>query len=196
MDNIEKFIDHVKAECRANNIKLLLKDVKYLCPTRKIKCSGYFDEENRVLAVAKKSTAWLEILVHEFAHLTQWRENCKEWRMSSNSFGKLNDWLEGIEVRSIRQVISRVRDLELDNEKRSVKLIRKWELPIDIREYTQKANAYVAFYNWMYHTRRWCSVKNSPIKNPAVYKHMPTTFRVNHKVLSKKHRRLFEQAGI
>lgn len=196
MENVDQFIEHVKAECKANNIKLKLKQSDYVVATKSIKCSGYFDETNRELVVAKKNPQWLEILVHEYGHLTQWKENCREWRNLGDSIDKLDDWLQGKEVKNIKTAIARVRNLELDNEKRAVKIMKNWNLPIDTKVYTQKANAYVAFYNWMYFTRRWCSPKNSPVRNPEVYEKMPKIFRMDYQNLSKKYVKIFEKAGI
>lgn len=196
MENVNQFIEYVKAECKANNIKLKLRQTGYIVATKSIKCGGYFDEVNGELVVAKKSPRWLEILVHEYGHLTQWKENCQEWKKLGNSLEKLDDWLQGKEVRNIKTAIARIRDLELDNEKRAVRIIKEWNLPIDIKEYTQKANAYVAFYTWMYSTRRWCTLKNSPVRNPEIYKKMPKIFRMDYQNLSKKYRKVFEEAGV
>lgn len=196
MGNVDRFIKHVKAECKANGIKLRLKRTSYLIATKSIRCSGYFDEIGKELVVAKENPRWLEILVHEFGHLTQWKENCKEWRNLKDSIEKVDSWLQGEKVRGIKVAINRVRSLELDNEKRSVRIIKEWDLPINTKEYTQKANAYVAFYNWMYYTRRWCSPANSPTVNPGVYKRMPKIFRMDYKNLSEKYVKIFQEAGI
>lgn len=196
MKNTDRFIAHVKAECKYYGIKLELRKTKYLVLEKRIKCGGYFDETRKVLVVATKTTSWFAILVHEFAHLTQWVDNCKPWQELGNSLEKVSDWLNGKEVRGIKTALAKARDLELDNEKRTVKLIRKWNLPIDIKEYTQKANAYVQLYNWMYYTRRWCSVKNSPYRNSAIYKEMPSTFRMNYKIMPEKYKKLYERVGV
>lgn len=196
MSNVRQFIKYVKAECQKHGIKLRLKRTSYLVASKSIRCSGYFDEHAKELVVAKKNPKWLEILVHEFAHLTQWVDNCKEWRNLGDSIEKVDNWLEGKRVKYVKKALARVRDLELDNEKRSTKIIRDWDLPIDIKEYTKKANAYVQFYNWMYFTRRWCSVKNSPTKNPKIYKHMPSIFRMDYKNMPEKYYKIFEEQGV
>lgn len=196
MSNTRQFIKYVKAECEARGIKLKLKRTNYILATKSIRCSGYFDEQVGELVVAKNNPCWLEVLVHEFAHLTQWVDNCKEWRNLGDSIDKVDNWLAGKKVKYIKKALGRVRDLELDNEKRSIKIIKDWNLPIDVKEYTRKANAYIQFYNWMYFTRRWCSTKNSPTRNPEVYKQMPSIFRMDYKVMSEKYIKIFEQAGV
>lgn len=196
MDAVDLFVAHVKSECKKHNIRLQLRKAAYLKFNGSSTCSGYFDSGERLLAVATNRVDWLSILVHEYAHLTQWVDNCEAWRLGSNSLTKAFGWLEGDDVRNYRFHLGRVRDLELDNEKRSVKLIKKWQLPIDVKEYTQKANAYVLYYNWMCYTRRWMSTKTSPYSNPTIYAKMPTTFRTSYRVLCKKHRKLFETAEV
>ena len=194
--NVQDFLQYVKSECKANDIKIDLRKRKYLVLSGNIKCSGYFDSENKVLVVATKREDWLPILVHEFGHFTQWMDDCKEWRNSGDSLGDVDAWLGGKEIKNIKRSLGKSRDLELDNEKRSVAIIKAWGLPIDVKTYTQKANAYVQFYNWMFFTRRWCTPQNSPYKNPKIYGEMPTTFRMNYKQMSPKYKKIFQAAGI
>ena len=194
--NVEHFIDYIKSECKAAGIKVDLRKRKYLVLSGNIRCSGYFDSEERKLVVAMNRKDWLAILVHEFGHFTQWMDQCKVWRTSGNSLNDIDDWLGGKEVPNIKRSLSKCSDLELDNEKRSVAMIKAWNLPIDVKLYTQRANAYVAFYSYMYFTRRWCSPKLSPYSTPAIYNQFPTTFNMNHKKLSKKHIEAFAAAGL
>lgn len=196
MSNEQQFIKFVRLQCKQHGIKLILKKRAYLVLSRNVRCSGYFDESARKLVVAMNNSGALSVLVHEFAHLTQWVDNCEPWRTLGNSLDKLHGWLDGEEVKGIKRALAKARDLELDNEKRAVKLIKEWNLPIDIKVYTQKANAYVQFYNWMYFTRRWCTVKNSPYRNPKIYKEMPTIFNMNYNEMSDKYKKVFEEAGI
>lgn len=196
MATTQQFIKYVKEECKTHGVKLRLKKRKYLVLSGNVRVSGYFDDENKELVVAINNPEWLGVLVHEFAHLTQWVENCEPWRRLGDSLTKLHDWLEGQQVKGIKKALAKARDLELDNEKRAVKIIKEWGLPINTRLYTQKANAYISFYNWMYYTRRWCTVKNSPYRNPNIYGEMPTIFRMNYEVLSEKYKKVFEKAGV
>ena len=196
MASKQQFIRFVRSECKTYGVKLSLKKRKYLVLSGSMRCSGYFDDYNKELAVAMEHPEGLSTLVHEFAHLTQWVDNCEAWRKLGDSLNKLHDWLEGKEVKGIKKALARARDLELDNEKRAVKLIKEWNLPIDTKRYTQKANAYVQFYNWMYFTRRWCTVKNSPYRNPKIYGEMPTIFNMNYKEMSDKYKKVFEESGI
>lgn len=196
MSTTKQFIKFVREECKRHGVKLSLRKRQYLVLTGNVRVSGYFDDEGRELAVAVNHPEWLGTLVHEFGHLTQWVDNCEPWRKLGDSLVKLHDWLEGKKVKGIKRALAKARDLELDNEKRSAKIIKDWNLPIDTKLYTQKANAYIQFYNWMYFTRRWCTVKNSPYRNPKVYKEMPTIFKMNYEEMSDKYKKLYEEAGI
>ena len=194
-DNVERFIEHVKAECKKHKIKLQLRKVKYLKLYGNIKCSGYFDEEVGVLAIAIGREGWLGVLVHEYGHLTQWVEQCKAWTDGAGT-ANIDHWLSGKRVRNIKVALAKTRDLELDNEKRSVKLIKQWDLPIDTKVYTRKANAYICFYNRLLITRRWCHPDNSPSRNSKVWKKMPTRFNMDYENMSEKYHKIFEDQGL
>lgn len=182
---IKRFIQHIKSECKARGVKVDLRPGAYV-KIGAIKCSGYFDEQDKKLVVALNQSAALEILVHEFAHFTQWIENCEAWRIGSKNYHKVDEWLSGKNFKNIHRYMAEARDLELDNEKRSVKLIKKFKLPIDTKLYTKKANAYVQFYNWMLTTRRWCKPNNSPSKNEFVLAMCSDKFNMNYNKLSKR----------
>lgn len=173
-----------------------MREVSYLKLDGNVKCSGYFDDDKGILAVAMKSPLALEILVHEFGHLTQYLENCKPWKNLGNSLDKMFDWLAGKNVRQVSDSIDRARDMELDNEKRSVQIIKDFSLNIDIDSYIKRANSYVYFYNWMKTTRRWSSPNNSPYKNQRLLQVMPKTFQKSYRTIPKRIERIFKEENI
>jgi hypothetical protein len=194
--NVQDFVAFVRSECKAHGIKFRLKPTKTVLTPEKIRCVGYCEPDDlKELIVAKKDLNWLMTLVHEYAHLTQWIDQCKEWK-DTYGIDNVDDWLNGKDVPNIKRALAITRDMELDNEKRSVKLIKQWNLPIDTKIYTQKANAYVQYYNYLYFTRRWMHPDNSPARNPKVYKKMPSTFRMNYEVMEEKYKKIFQAAGI
>ena len=194
--NVKDFIEHVKSECKKYGIKCKLKNVTYLKLSDGINCSGYFDEEEKELVVAMKHPQAMGVLAHEYAHLTQWVDGCKEWKDGCKGLPKVDEWLVGKNIRNIKKYLGYSRDLELDNEKRTVKLIKKWKLPIDIKEYVQRANSYIQFYNWLYYSRKWSSPKNSPYTNPKVYGKMPTKFNMKYDEMGEKWKRLYKENKI
>ena len=57
-----------------------------------------------------------------------------------------------------------VQEMELDCERKSVEMIKKFDLPIDIEEYTSIANIYIFYYTYAKKNRCWFS-ENSTIKD-------------------------------
>jgi hypothetical protein len=195
--NVRAFINHVKEHCKEVGIKYDVRPVKYLVLSGNIRCSGYFCEETMKLVVAGKSKDWLGILVHEYAHLTQWQDKSTNiWKTGSTGVTNLDDWLGGKKIRSVKKAIEWSRDLELDNEKRSVKLIKKWKLPVDLNDYIKKANAYIQFYNYMRYSKRWSRPGNAPYSNKVIYEAMPPNFRMNYKKMSDKYLKLYKEQNI
>jgi hypothetical protein len=123
-------------------------------------------------------------------------ENCSEWKNGCIGITKVDEWLNGTDVKNIKKYLALSRDLELDNEKRSVALIKKWDLDIDVDEYTRKANAYVLFYNYLYHTRRWSDPKNSPYTNQNIIGKMSNKFNMRYNEMSKKYLELFQKENV
>ena len=193
----QEFIKHVKQECKKHNIKCVLKNTKTVKLTDdNDRCSGYFDEENLVVAMNRPDA--LQILVHEYCHLTQWVEQCDSWVASvkNESHDKLYRWLAGEDIKDIKKAISICRDLELDNEKRAIKMIKRFNLPIDIDIYIKKANAYVQYYNYLPISRKWCSPKNTPYKNNRLVELMSSKFNMNYNKLTKKLLKAFTEENI
>ena len=198
-DKEERFVRWVKKQCRKHGVKCKLKNVSYLRLSGSIRCSGYFDDaasDSPTLVVAMNRPDWIEILVHEYCHLTQWIDQKSIWTKAGDSLPHVDEWLSGVEVPDIDYHLGIARDLELDNEKRSVALIRKWGLNVNVDRYIQKANAYIQFYNYLGKTRRWSRPDNSPYGNETVLKAMPTNFRMNYKKMGKRLEKIFETENI
>jgi len=193
----KNFIEWVKDQCFEYGVKCMLKNVKYLKLSGNIRCSGYFESgDSPKLVVAMNRKDWIEILVHEYCHLTQWVEKIPLWKKSEVSLDKIDEWLSGGEVRGIARHLGIARDLEHDNEKRAVALIKEWGLKVDVEHYIKKANAYVQFYNYMGISRRWSKPGNSPYSNENLINEMPDKFNMNYKKMSKKVEKVFKQENI
>ena len=190
-----KFIEFVKSECKEHGVKCDLRDVKYVKLSPTIRASGYFDENVPTLVCSMKRPDAIEILAHEFGHFTQWREQIPVWVDNPDSLNYVEEWLEGKDVPDIKFHLGKCRDLELDNEKRAVKLIKKHGLNVDIDHYVRKANSYVQFYNFIFYSRRWCGPKNSPYNNKALIAAMPNKFNMNYEELEEKYQRIFTEEG-
>ena len=189
------FIEHVKSECEHYHIKCDLRDTTYVKISDSIKASGYFDESVPTLVCSMKRKDSIEILAHEYGHLTQWVDNIPLWKTVEYSMPKLDAWLGGEEVPNIEEHIANCRDLELDNEKRTINIIKKFKLPINLGNYRKKANSYVMFYNYMLISRRWCTPENSPYGNKRIISAMPNKFNMNYNKLPKRLEKIFTEEG-
>jgi hypothetical protein len=125
--------------------------------------SGYFDDENKVMAVGVLGhhLKWLGVFVHETCHCDQW------WEKDSSYFKRIKgyephvlygQWIDHVVEFTPEQsdaVFHAIMDLELNNEKRSLNKIKEFDLPIDHEDYIRKANAYVLYHKALQIKRKW-----------------------------------------
>lgn len=164
LKNIQTFIYGLKRKAKSLGIELILNsEEKFVFIDGDFQASGYFDgQKNKgVLGVGtnRPINNWLPVLVHESCHMDQWEQNIDLWKNSNDMpYNIFEDWLIGkrCNKEKAHKCINALRDLEIDCEKRAVKKILKYKLPICIKEYIQKANCYIFFYNRMKKTRKWC----------------------------------------
>ena len=194
--NEKDFITHVKSECRKYGFKCSLRQVKYVKLSKGIKCSGWFDEDKKELVVSMNRPDWIEIMAHEYCHLTQYIDGIPLWKKSIESLTLVDEWFEGKNIKNVSKHLGNCRDLELDNEKRTVKLIKKFNLNVDLDNYIKKANAYVHFYNYLKISRRWSKPENSPYKNKRLKAAMSNKFNMNYKKLPVKIEKIFREENI
>ena len=77
-----EFFDYVIEKINPYGFKLFLGSGSMVnCDEERVQ--GYFDSENRIIAVATGSKCTnrsvLEVLVHEYCHFEQWRKQVKEF---------------------------------------------------------------------------------------------------------------------
>ena len=193
---VVKFVEYVEDQCDIHNVKLDIRNTKYIwCNGARV--SGFFEEgEPATLRVSGKHTMALEIFIHEYSHMTQWLDKNSIWYEDSLDHNKLAPWLAGKRVHHINDIIDEIRDLEVDNEKRTVKLMKKFKLPIDIKAYIKQANAYMFFHEHLKNTRRWSTPKNSPYKNKRITNAMPDRFVRDYTTYFEKVRHIYEEENI
>lgn len=158
--------------------------------------SGFFCSHTDRLFVAGLSPDWVPIMVHETCHRDQYTEQIKIWNDTISLNGEehdpltlMHEWLERkreLGERKLREVLRGAMILELDCERRAAKKIDQFYLPINLKEYIQKANAYVYFYLAMQHVRRWYPKGKAPFTLPAVWTKMPTDFDNDYSKLPKR----------
>lgn len=201
---IRDFIEYAKIEmkkygaiCRFSKNKIVLADG--------LKVNGYWDDENKVLAVAtdQLTSYWFRIFVHEFAHFIQWRDGRKQYTILTshpinNKYKEsleeiFDNWLQGKEYpkRVVRRCGEIIRDMELDCERITVQIIKDFDLPIKIEDQCRAAAAYIHFYNVIMDTRKW--YKTSPYTDKKILSMMPKTLKGKFKKTPKRIREAIEE---
>jgi hypothetical protein len=176
--SISAFLAKEIGECQARGISVLLSPTDTLMiggmPVR-----GWFDEDSLQVAIDRPITDWLGTLVHESCHKDQFVEKSPFWDTKIGTYDSvdiLDMWLERIVELTADQlatVIDKVQRVELDCERRSVRKIADYGLPLDVETYTKQANAYVWFYKTLPLTRRWVL---AAYDNPKLIELMPAHF--------------------
>ena len=200
--DVRKWIDFEVKNSNANDIKvniLRLKQVKM----DNVRVSGYFCSNTDTLFVAGLADDWLSIMAHETCHRDQYTEQVPLWNKKIELDGEKHDplnimheWLDGIielKPRKLKEVLRACLNIELDCEIRAAKKINKFYLPINLKEYIQKANAYVYFYLSLEYTRKWYPKNKSPFYLPEVWTKMPTHFDNDYNKLPTKIKNLILQ---
>lgn len=158
--NVQDFLDLVHSSLKKMKFKLVLTIDNLFVGKNAV--SGYFDEVDKVIKISVLDEDFLEVLVHEFCHFLQFSEaEPKYTRLFLNEDNMLNemwDWLDGdVEFVTKRKnlIFNSVIDMERDCEKRSVEMIKKYSLPIDLKEYQENAILYLYYYTYAKKYRTW-----------------------------------------
>lgn len=167
--NIARFIKHVKAVARKHGVKLKISKSKNVRgPGETSLCSGYFYDDNKrkLLVVAsggKTKIEWVSVLAHEYSHMMQWIEGDKTYKDTSmrnggDSYYHLS-MLESGKAnynKRLRQIYTRKTIMcELNCERRTIKTIKDFNLPIDINQYKKEAAAILYKYLLLCKTGKW-----------------------------------------
>ena len=102
--------------------------------------SGYFDSEEKVLKIAAKRKNWLPLFVHEYCHFLQWKEGIFDDYEAEED---IDDWYRPncpFDLKKAIELVKLQQGLEVDCEKRAVKLMKRHQLPINVKEYIRQAN--------------------------------------------------------
>lgn len=183
---MEHFLYYVTEKCHKYSICFRLVPEKRVV-YKNIYCNGYFDHFLKELVVAtdKDKKEWMFIIVHEFSHMLQWINNTTQWTEQIEGekyiFDYLAEWIDmkiELSPSKLFDIISKCREVERTAEIIAIDLIEKFQLPIDINIYAQKANSYLFFYTIIPHIRCWYKI--APYEIEKVWSLMPV------KILSKE----------
>lgn len=173
----ENVIGFVETELEALGGKVKFFKGKY-CGGAKNKCVGLFYIDCKgypVIKVAKgKQTEaeWLGVLLHEYNHLTQWRDNIPVWEKFCEQDGSCHDMIEN--PKKNKKALLDLMALELDCEKKTCYIIKDNKLFCH-KEYIQMANAVLYKYAFLIKHNYW--PKEGRIKDLKVWKSCRTTLR-------------------
>lgn len=192
-DEYKPFISSVKRQCKTYGIELVLSPSRNVVLTDDFTqdCSGYFCDRDKALVVAcgRPFEEWFEILVHEFCHMEQWK-NDSRWVEWTDACAKTWEWLAGNAMMNntqLRNVLDTMVELEKDCEIRAVEKIKKWELPISVQKYVQKANVYLYSYHVLPDIKKFPTavhsdmelVKMAPVKFKKSYRKVPPEMKAH-----------------
>jgi len=191
MDNrIKEFVSHAIFDMLNNKVDITIRNssyLKYSSGINNVSVSGWFSESDSLefaCAVGKSQKNWIQTFVHEYCHFQQWKEKestYTRWDDETDLLVKYDEWLEGREELTKKELIKATRVIqacELNCEKRSVKMIKEWDLPINIDDYIKKANCYIYFYNAVSKYRNW--YKKAPYNVSKINKLVPNTFQKSY----------------
>jgi len=184
--NDTDFLGLAMAECAKANVKVVFFPKEYVKADDE-NCSGYFDDVLKELYVATKKSQkdWFETFIHEYCHFQQWMEREPTFMKLTHNRQLDNDiwdWIQGkgnISIQRFRRSMRAYRQMELNCERRVIKLIDKYNLSVDKKEYIRSANVYVLFYGLLESIKKW--YKFSPF-NKRLYVFVPDTFIRSFKI--------------
>jgi len=184
---VAKLIADVSKACIENGVTFRMHNGAKVHLGHKIYSSGFFSSDPRSLELAVstgvKGENWLIILIHESCHLDQWIEDRAVFDGMDKS-ASLDEWLSGKRMwkKRIDKAVEEIVKIELDCEKRSVKKIKEYGLPIDIKRYTMMANTSMYFSSWLKKLRMWVP-KNKSLYIEEIIKNAPKTFQKDYSVI-------------
>ena len=199
--NIQNFVSYVKRQCVSNGIKFKKVTKPNITLPGGDVVAGYFtDSPKPIIAVAmnQQTNGWLTTLVHEFSHAEQFLEHDPTY---AGRYGNttaddiIKKWMQGhdYEEATIDACLDIQKKCELNCERRAIKNIKKFDLPLDTMYYAQVASSYIHYFNYMKMTRRWNPPLNKfPSEVIEIIQEMPSNLRGHYKKMSRSMIKLYD----
>jgi len=179
----QHFIKHVRNHLSEYDGKLILGRGKNVNCGDGCRSTGFFSDSPLQIRVAKKNLKdFLTTVAHEYAHFLQWLEMPKQIIEADDRASILVfDWLSGksFNKKEVEKAFCRVMIMERDAERRTMELIKKFNLNVDIDKYIRQANCYIYMHWIMQERRSWkyrVGVKD-PMHSKNLISQMPNTFK-------------------
>jgi hypothetical protein len=167
--DLASFIRYVEGECAYAGVRFRLEARK----RNRAGELGFFNEDDKILFACGIGDEWPMVLAHELSHLHQWHEKKFVW--PEDRYNAMLEWCAGTKRMTAAKALQWTRDLqlmELDAERRTLKLARTFHLSDDPVKYIQGANMYVWKYEVARQLQRW--PKYTDAVDPTVLGAMPT----------------------
>lgn len=167
-----------------------------------VACNGYFSDHPDLefwCAVKKPRKDWMEIYVHEYCHFLQWKKQTDKWKATSVKNGStenlIDEWISGKPIKQdlVYMYAKANRDVEEECERMVVQNIRKYQLPINIKNYVKKANAYLYFWSALPYIRKWPTGGKGPYTIPEIVNSMPIKFQRDYDKIPDSYIKLLEE---
>ena len=183
----KELLADISIDCIKNGVTLVLantKKVKLPHEPDDFKTSGFFSDDDRILAVGTKRPVehWFMVLLHEYNHMIQWSEGVCLTGKCRKAHIEIWDWLAHEIERNKEQldeIFSIVRNNEKDCEYRTWQMIKdRPELGINPDDYVRRANSYLFSYVIAKRKRKW--YRNPPYIFKEAVSLMPPYFVDNY----------------
>jgi len=154
-----EILEYIKENSKEDNLEIRLNYSKLAYAKGVPFSSGYFDQPDEkqgrkypllVVGIDKEESQWLEVLLHEYNHFLQWKNQTPTWKAYIDLY---KDYNEG-EAESFEQLETTV-NMESECESNTIKLAHKLNYDINPSRYIQKVNAYLVFYKIYAEKRKW-----------------------------------------
>lgn len=137
-------------------------------------CGGWFCDEAMEIVVWGNSPEAFQILVHEYNHYIQYHTNFNFWDSKMDDYDKYMKYVDGEADYELKDdYLKAVIEIELDCEKRSVKMIDSLDLDINPKLYIKNANAHLFSTIFKAKNKKWPDLS---IYDNEITKFMPGGF--------------------
>lgn len=124
---------------------------------------SYFTESNgvvpnfRINYFKNDFDFYIPVFLHEYCHFLQWKNKSIYFIEGIKSTEQYYKWLnhqqEEVDIKDLRNI----QKMELDCDRRAIKIINKYELDIDLQQYIQESNSYIISHNYVHEKRKYFS---------------------------------------
>lgn len=117
---------------------------------------GWFN--GKELVVAYNNAQGFEILLHEYCHMRQCIDNCKQWvEYVEDASIAFTHWLngKGDDAAAAMSSMHKCIALEHDCEVRALQCVKDCKLDVDVQRYTKLSNIYLYAHHRMLQHRKW-----------------------------------------